>query len=70
MLRDADPDEAERLLALAQEAVNQRWATYEEMATRGPSRFAADARRDGHAMAPRGIRGHVVSVPAAPGGEQ
>jgi pyruvate-ferredoxin/flavodoxin oxidoreductase len=45
MLRNADPDEADRLLALAQEAVDQRWATYEQMATRGPSAFAADARR-------------------------
>ncbi|HEY0643058.1 MAG TPA: 4Fe-4S binding protein, partial [Nocardioides sp.] len=45
MLRDADPDEAERLLELAQEAVDQRWATYEEMASRGASRFATDARR-------------------------
>ncbi len=45
MLRDADPDEAERLLALAQEAVDQRWATYEEMASRGAGRFTTDARR-------------------------
>ena len=29
-----DPAEAERLAALAQEAVDQRWDTYEEMATR------------------------------------
>ncbi|MCA9428849.1 MAG: pyruvate:ferredoxin (flavodoxin) oxidoreductase, partial [Candidatus Omnitrophica bacterium] len=33
-LRDAAPEEAERLLGLAQAAVDQRWATYEEMATR------------------------------------
>ncbi|MEO7131206.1 MAG: 4Fe-4S binding protein, partial [Dermatophilaceae bacterium] len=45
MLRTSDPEEAERLLVLAQEAVDQRWATYEEMATRGPARFATDARR-------------------------
>jgi pyruvate-ferredoxin/flavodoxin oxidoreductase len=45
MLRNADPEEADRLLALAQEAVDQRWATYEQMATRGPAQFAADARR-------------------------
>jgi pyruvate-ferredoxin/flavodoxin oxidoreductase len=45
MLRNADPVEAERLLALAQEAVDQRWATYEEMATRSASQFTADARR-------------------------
>ena len=43
MLRNADPAEAERLLALAQEAVDQRWATYEEMATRGAARFLTDA---------------------------
>ena len=45
MLRNADPAEAERLLGLKQEAVNQRWQTYEEMATRGADRFAADTRR-------------------------
>jgi pyruvate-ferredoxin/flavodoxin oxidoreductase len=45
MVRDADPEEAERLLALAQAAVDQRWQTYEEMATRGADRFAADGRR-------------------------
>jgi pyruvate-ferredoxin/flavodoxin oxidoreductase len=45
MLRDRDPVEAERLMALAQEAVDQRWATYEEMATRSAADFAADARR-------------------------
>jgi pyruvate-ferredoxin/flavodoxin oxidoreductase len=45
MLANSDPAEAERLLALAQEAVDQRWAVYEEMATRGPERFAADARK-------------------------
>jgi pyruvate-ferredoxin/flavodoxin oxidoreductase len=56
MLRDADPDEAARLLTLAQEAVDQRWATYEEMATRGPGRFAADARRNGRTRTPQGIR--------------
>ncbi|HET8768419.1 MAG TPA: 4Fe-4S binding protein, partial [Pedococcus sp.] len=45
LLRSSDPAEAERLLGLAQEAVDRRWATYEEMATRGPAAFAADARR-------------------------
>ena len=44
VLRNRDPAEAERLLELAQEAVNQRWQTYEEMATRGAQRFPADAR--------------------------
>jgi pyruvate-ferredoxin/flavodoxin oxidoreductase len=46
MLRNSDPAEAERLLALAQEAVQQRWAVYEEMATRGAATFTADARRN------------------------
>ena len=45
MLRDRDPVEAERLMALAQEAVDMRWATYEEMATRSAADFMADARR-------------------------
>ncbi len=45
MLANSDPAEAERLLGLAQEAVHQRWAVYEEMATRGPEQFTADARR-------------------------
>ena len=45
MLRNSDPVEAERLLALAQEAVDQRWAIYEDMATRSASQFTADARR-------------------------
>jgi pyruvate-ferredoxin/flavodoxin oxidoreductase len=45
LLADADPEEAERLAVLAQEAVDQRWRTYEEMATRGAMRFPADARR-------------------------
>jgi pyruvate-ferredoxin/flavodoxin oxidoreductase len=45
MLRNSDPAEAERLLALAQEAVDLRWSTYEEMATRSASAFSADARR-------------------------
>jgi pyruvate-ferredoxin/flavodoxin oxidoreductase len=33
--------------ALAQEAADLRWQTYEEMATRNASRFAQDARKDG-----------------------
>ncbi|MEQ6900530.1 pyruvate:ferredoxin (flavodoxin) oxidoreductase [Nocardioides sp. YIM 152588] len=43
-LRNASPDEAERLLGLAQHAVDQRWATYEEMATRSAADFMPDAR--------------------------
>ncbi|MDO4717834.1 MAG: thiamine pyrophosphate-dependent enzyme, partial [Propionibacteriaceae bacterium] len=46
MLQAADPAEAERLLTLAQDQVNRRWAEYEELATRGAEAFAADARRD------------------------
>jgi pyruvate-ferredoxin/flavodoxin oxidoreductase len=46
MLSRSDPAEAERLGALAQEAVALRWATYEEMATRPALRFPADARKE------------------------
>jgi len=45
-LTNTDPAEAERLGALAQEAVDQRWDTYEEMAARGAHRFPADARKE------------------------
>jgi pyruvate-ferredoxin/flavodoxin oxidoreductase len=45
-LANTDPDEAERLHALAEEAVVQRWDVYEEMATRGAGHFAADARKE------------------------
>ncbi len=45
-LANTDPAEAERLHALAEEAVAQRWDVYEEMATRGAHSFAADARKD------------------------
>jgi pyruvate-ferredoxin/flavodoxin oxidoreductase len=45
-LADADPAEAERLLGLAQQAADQRWRTYEEMATRTAGEFPADARKD------------------------
>jgi pyruvate-ferredoxin/flavodoxin oxidoreductase len=46
-LANSAPAEAERLSALAQVAVRQRWQTYEEMATRPAQRFPADARK-GH----------------------
>jgi pyruvate-ferredoxin/flavodoxin oxidoreductase len=46
MLVNSNPAEAERLHALAQQAVDQRWAVYEEMATRGPERFAPVDRRE------------------------
>ncbi len=45
LLANADPAEAERLQALAQQAVDQRWQVYEEMASRGAERFPADASR-------------------------
>ncbi|MGF2946132.1 pyruvate:ferredoxin (flavodoxin) oxidoreductase [Mycobacterium sp. Lab-001] len=45
-LRNADPDEAERLLALAQESIDQRWAVYEDMASREPHQFPSDPRRE------------------------
>ncbi|MEU4424763.1 pyruvate:ferredoxin (flavodoxin) oxidoreductase [Actinoplanes sp. NPDC024001] len=44
-LHDTDPAEAARLAGLAQEAVDQRWRLYEEMAAYGPDRFPADAGR-------------------------
>jgi len=46
-LGNTDPAEAERLAALAQQAVDRQWDTYEEMATHGSARFAPDARNDG-----------------------
>jgi pyruvate-ferredoxin/flavodoxin oxidoreductase len=46
VLTNTDPAEAERLLGLAQQAVEQRWKLYEEMAGRGAPRFPADARKD------------------------
>jgi pyruvate-ferredoxin/flavodoxin oxidoreductase len=39
ILERTHPEAAERLLSLAQQQVNQRWATYEEMASHGPNRF-------------------------------
>jgi pyruvate-ferredoxin/flavodoxin oxidoreductase len=44
-LTDTDPAEAERLLGLAQQAVDQRWQVYEEMATRGAEHYPADSRK-------------------------
>jgi pyruvate-ferredoxin/flavodoxin oxidoreductase len=51
-LGNTDPAEAERLAVLAQQAVDQRWDTYEDMAGRGPAHFPADARK----ARPAGIR--------------
>jgi pyruvate-ferredoxin/flavodoxin oxidoreductase len=45
-LASAEPVEAERLQALAQQAADLRWQTYEEMATRNASGFPRDARKD------------------------
>ncbi len=44
-LTAAHPIEAERLLGLAQQVVEQRWRLYAEMATRGAAEFPADPRR-------------------------
>ena len=46
VLKAADPDEAARLIDLAQAQVDRRWEEYEELALRGADRFAADPRRD------------------------
>ena len=46
MLTNADPDEAERMLELAQQTTDQRWAQYEEMANRGADSFVSDAQGD------------------------
>ncbi len=43
-LEDQDPAEAERLLRLAEQALELRWGTYEEMATRSAGGFPQDAR--------------------------
>jgi pyruvate-ferredoxin/flavodoxin oxidoreductase len=42
MLSRSNPQEAERLLKLAQQAVDLKWQTYEEMAIRDGSRFQPD----------------------------
>jgi pyruvate-ferredoxin/flavodoxin oxidoreductase len=43
-LAAAEPTEAERLLGLAQQAADQRWRLYEEMAMRDASEFPSNAR--------------------------
>jgi pyruvate-ferredoxin/flavodoxin oxidoreductase len=45
-LQSAAPAEAERLTAMAQEAVELRWETYEEMATRTAREFPPDPQRE------------------------
>ena len=44
MLADSKPDEAKRLLELAQEDVDHRWQVYEDLARRWPAgrRHAAE----------------------------
>jgi pyruvate-ferredoxin/flavodoxin oxidoreductase len=44
-LVNSHPEEAERLLALAQESVDRRWKTYEDMASAGAEDFEPDARK-------------------------
>ncbi|MDQ2960978.1 MAG: thiamine pyrophosphate-dependent enzyme, partial [Candidatus Dormibacteraeota bacterium] len=46
VLVNSDPEEAERLLGLAQDAIEQRWNVYEEMATRGAQHFPVDTRKE------------------------
>jgi pyruvate-ferredoxin/flavodoxin oxidoreductase len=43
MLTHSNPEEAERLMTLAEQNLMQRWAAYEEMATRNPEDFEAAA---------------------------
>ncbi len=43
VLARTDPAAAERLAELARQEIAQRWATYEEMAARGPERFPTPA---------------------------
>ena len=45
-LSNANPDEAARLLELAQQTVDLRWRTYEEMATRSSSQFPPNPQDD------------------------
>ena len=45
VLRASDPEEANRLIDIAQAQVDRRWAEYEELALRGAEKFAADPRR-------------------------
>ena len=49
----ADPAEADRLLGLAQHAVEQRWEVYEEMATQDLGRFPDDTTRKDTSSADR-----------------
>jgi len=44
ILLNRNPQEAERLMTLAQKVVNQKWSVYEEMATRDVNEFVPDTR--------------------------
>jgi len=39
VLAHTNPKEAERLMELGQQAINQRWSVYEEMAARSGATF-------------------------------
>ena len=43
-LTKSNPEEAKRLMEMAQIVVNQKWSVYEEMATRDASKFVPDTR--------------------------
>jgi pyruvate-ferredoxin/flavodoxin oxidoreductase len=45
-LANTDPVEYDRLLALAEQVVVQRWQRYEDLAAQGARHFTADARKD------------------------
>jgi pyruvate-ferredoxin/flavodoxin oxidoreductase len=46
-LASTNPEEAARLLGLAQEVVYQRWSVYEDLATRNAAAFNPDTRQSG-----------------------
>jgi pyruvate-ferredoxin/flavodoxin oxidoreductase len=46
VLANEHPEEAERLMDIAQAVVHQRWAIYEQLATRNAADFHPDARRE------------------------
>ena len=41
VLTKTNPEEAERLMVMAQETVDRRWATYEHLAKQEPGHFEA-----------------------------
>jgi len=45
-LERQNPEEARRLLEIAEKSVKQQWAGYEEMATRNAAAYHPDARRE------------------------